>query len=91
MKRKHHRLNHKYIDDKTFPLAIADNGDQLTITGYTGCRQSHMRLIHMGIKTGDRITVISNTGHGQMMISINNSRIVLGRGISWKIIVEKIR
>jgi ferrous iron transport protein A len=91
MKRNHHRLNHKFIDANTFPLAMANNGDQLIVTGYTGCRQSHMRLIHMGIKTGDRITVISNTGQGQMMISIDNSRIVLGRGISWKIMVEKIR
>jgi Fe2+ transport system protein FeoA len=72
------------------PLAMANNGDKLIIRGYTGCRQSQMRLIHMGIKEGDMINVISNTGHGQMMISIDNSRIVLGRGISWKILVDKI-
>jgi Fe2+ transport system protein FeoA len=68
---------------------MTKNGDKLIVRDYTGCRQSQMRLIHMGIKTGDPISVISNTGHGQMMISINNSRVVLGRGISWKILVEK--
>jgi len=87
MKTKQQRRN---CDSNFMPLAMARNGDKVIVRGYTGCRQSQMRLIHMGIKSGDIITIISNTGHGQMMISQNNSRIVLGRGISWKILVEKI-
>jgi Fe2+ transport system protein FeoA len=83
-------MNHSVHDSNVIPLAMSKNGDKLIVRGYSGCRQSQMRLIHMGIKTGDPITVISNAGKGQMMISIDNSRIVLGRGISWKILVEKI-
>jgi len=82
--------NHSLIDSNYIPLAMAKNGEKLIIRGYTGCRQSQMRLIHMGIKTGDIISVISNSGHGQMMVSLDYCRIVLGRGISWKIMVEKI-
>jgi len=78
------------MDSHVIPLAMAKNGDKLIVRGYTGCRQSQMQLIHMGIKTGDFISIISNTGQGQMIISTGNNRIVLGRGISWKILVEKI-
>jgi Fe2+ transport system protein FeoA len=91
MKRKKYCRNPNFLDSNIIPLAMAKNGDKLIVRGYAGCRQSQMRLIHMGIKTGDPISVISNAGQGQMMISIDNSRIVLGRGISWKIMVEKIR
>jgi Fe2+ transport system protein FeoA len=90
MKANQYNRNHRFVNSNSIPLAMAKNGEKLIVRGYTGCRQSQMRLIHMGIKTGDIISVISNSGHGQMMISLDNCRIVLGRGISWKIEVEKI-
>jgi len=71
-------------------LATAKEGNQLLIKGYVGGRKANMRLINMGIRIGDHIHVLTNSGHGQMVISLGHTRMVLGRGVAQKILVERI-
>jgi len=72
------------------PLAIATVGNKLIIKAYAGGIKSRIRLINMGLRIGDQLEVITNTGHGQMVIAIDHIRFVLGRGIAQKIMVERI-
>jgi Fur family ferric uptake transcriptional regulator len=42
----------------------------------------------MGLRQGDAIEVITNDGQGQLAISADLKRYVLGRGLAQKIVVE---
>lgn len=46
------------------------------------------RLASMGLLTDEPIEVIRNDRHGQVIIAVKNSKIVLGRGMSHKIFVQ---
>ena len=46
------------------------------------------RLASMGLITGVELEVISNNYAGPFIVAINSTRIVLGRGMAHKILVE---
>ena len=46
------------------------------------------RLSELGFIAGEDIFVIKNTGKGAVVVTIKDSRIVLGRGESKKVIVD---
>jgi len=73
------------------PLDMAKPGHKLVITEFSGGGNLNMRLRNMGLKIGDRVEVITNSGKGQMVIAIDYSRYVLGRGMAHKIMVEQIK
>ncbi|KPA18548.1 Fur family transcriptional regulator [Candidatus Magnetomorum sp. HK-1] len=72
------------------PLAIAKEGNKLIIKDFIGGIKANMRLINMGLRIGDYINVITNSGHGQVMIALGHMRLLLGRGVAQKILVERI-
>jgi Fe2+ transport system protein FeoA len=49
-----------------------------------------MRLLSMGLRIGDEIDVITNSGHGQMVIALDCNRYAIGHGLAQKIIVQTI-
>jgi Fur family ferric uptake transcriptional regulator len=67
-------------------LDLAKPGEQLIIKEIQGGAGARVRLLTMGLRPGDRIEVITNQRHGQMVIAIDNKRYVLGRGLTEKII-----
>ncbi len=73
------------------PLDMARPGERLTIIDFTGGTGARMRLMTMGLRVGDSIEVITNISEGQIAVSIGNRRLVLGRGLSQKIIVRPDR
>ena len=75
---------------RLIPLSIAKEGNKLIIKKFEGGRKSQMRLVNMGLRIGDSIEVITNLGHGQMVVAMDQCRFVLGRGIAQKILVERI-
>ena len=46
------------------------------------------RLMAMGLRKGDEVDVITNSGHGQLVIGVDYKRIVIGRGLAQKLIVQ---
>jgi len=72
-------------------LDLAKPGDRLVIKGYNGGIKFKMRLITMGLRVGDTIEVITNSGRDQVVIAVQSSRYVLGRGMASKILVEQIQ
>jgi len=73
---------------RLMPLIMAKPGERLTIREFSGGSSAHMRLLTIGLRVGDRIEVITNSGSGQLVVAVDYNRFVLGRGMSKKIIVE---
>lgn len=76
--------------DKLITLDTAKPGQHLVIRNYSGCNKSAMRLVNMGLRTGDRVEVITNTGKGQLVVAADFNRFIIGRGMATGIVVEKI-
>ncbi|MFH2064300.1 MAG: transcriptional repressor [Pseudomonadota bacterium] len=73
--------------DERLPLDLAKPGDRLIIKEYTGGKNFTMRLVSMGLRIGDTIEVLTNSGKGQVVVAAGFSRYMLGRGMSQKILV----
>ncbi len=48
------------------------------------------RLAAMGLLKNEQIKVIRNDGAGQIIVSVKNSKVILGRGMSHKVFVTII-
>jgi Fur family ferric uptake transcriptional regulator len=75
---------------REIPLVSAKAGEVLRIKGFSGGAKARMRLLTMGLRVGDRIDVINNQNEGQVVIALEFKRLVLGRGLAGKILVEAV-
>ena len=73
---------------KLMPLVMAKQGERHIINEFTGGSTARMRLLSMGLRIGDEIDVITNSGHGQMVIALDCNRYAIGHGLAQKIIVQ---
>ncbi len=73
------------------PLTAARQGERLVIRDLSGGSGARLRLNAMGLRIGDVLEVITNLNKGQLVISADFQRYVLGRGLSQKIIVQPLR
>jgi Fur family ferric uptake transcriptional regulator len=71
------------------PLTLAKPGERLVIKEISGGAGAKMRLLTMGLRTDDKIEVITNNNQGQLAIAADLKRYVLGRGLAEKIMVEQ--
>ena len=46
------------------------------------------RLSALGLFKNETVTVIRNDGAGQIIVSVKNSRVILGRGMGHKVFVK---
>ena len=71
------------------PLAMAVAGQELILVRVTGgCKIQH-RLAEMGLGPGVHFTVHSRGLPGPFIISLKDSRLVLGRGIVHSVFVRE--
>ncbi len=77
--------------DRLISLDTAKNGERLIVKAFSGGAKSRLRLLTMGLRVGDRIEVINNVQHGQLVIALDFKRLVLGRGLAEKIQVAPLR
>ena len=73
------------------PLIHAKQGERLEIKEFTGRASARMRFLSIGLRVGDKIDIITNINKGQMVVSVDYNRYVLGRGLAQKILVEPVR
>jgi Fur family ferric uptake transcriptional regulator len=69
-------------------LSEAPNGERLIIARIDGGPRARARLMAMGLRIGDEVDVIVNSGQGQLVIGVDYKRIVLGRGLAAKLLVQ---
>jgi len=73
---------------KLLPLSDAPKGERLVITRLDGGPRARARLMAMGLRMGDEVDVITNSGQGQLVVGVDYKRFVLGRGLARKLVVQ---
>jgi len=70
------------------PLLIAKQGERVVVREMTGGRIGRARLADMGLRPGDHLEIINNTGKGRIILAHDCTRLAIGRGIAKKIMVS---
>lgn len=71
------------------PLTSVNEGKTAVLQSIEGGRQLRSRLAALGLLPGAELEVIQNSGHGPFVVAVKGSRIVIGRGMAARIVVEK--
>lgn len=72
------------------PLNKAKSGEKLLVKAVDAGQQMQLRISSMGLKIGDTIEMVSSQMGGQVVIALGDTRLVVGKGMSEKILVEPI-
>jgi Fur family ferric uptake transcriptional regulator len=70
------------------PLSMAKPGEWVEVKEISTGAGGRSRLASMGLRIGDRLEIISNDGHGRLILGHDCSRLAMGRGIAQKILVS---
>lgn len=74
---------------RIIPLAIAYPGQKVIVVSIVAGRGLRQRLISMGLNVGSEIEVIKSGAPGPFLISVKETRLAIGRGIAYKIMVSQ--
>jgi ferrous iron transport protein A len=74
--------------EKCFPLSSIEKGNKVTLVAVEGGRGIRSRLASMGMLPGAKIEVIKKNNGGPLVVTVKESRVMLGRGMAHKIIVK---
>lgn len=74
--------------DKLIPLSKIKSGKKVKLAGVEAGRGLNSRLAAMGLLPNVEITVVNNGHPGPFVISVKGSRMMLGRGMADKIMVD---
>lgn len=77
--------------ERQMPLTMAKPGERVVIKEFSGGAGARLRLTSMGFRIGDEIQIVTNQVSGQLVVSLDFNRYVLGRGLAQKIMVQSIR
>ena len=69
------------------PLAMLREGDEAKVVTVAGGRGCIRNLMSIGIVPGKKLKVLGRRG-GAMLISINGTKFVIGRGLAMKVMVD---
>ena len=72
---------------KARPLSKVQAGETVKLVGIEAGRGLNSRLASMGLVSNVKITVVNNNQPGPFVISVKNSKMMLGRGMAHKIMV----
>ena len=74
-------------DEKRRPLSNVRAGETVKLAGIEAGRDLHSRLAAMGLVSNVEITVVRNSETGPFVISVKNSKMMIGREMAHKIMV----
>ncbi len=70
------------------PLTVVSPGRKVRIVAVDAGHGLQGRLEAMGLVPGTEIEVLRNSLHGPFLVAVKGCRIMLGRGMAQKIVVE---
>ncbi|SFM84105.1 FeoA family protein [Thermodesulforhabdus norvegica] len=76
--------------EEVIPLSETKPGDQVRLVRLDGGRLMCARLAHMGLYPGVQVTVVSGGRGAPVIVRKGHSTISIGRGMSRKILVQKL-
>ena len=68
-------------------LGTTSSGQQVLVVGLDAGRKASSRLESLGVIPGVMLTVLSASGQGPLLISLEGSRFMLDRGMANKVLV----
>ena len=73
-----------------FPLALAAVGERLRIASFQAGKGLGRRLNDIGLNPGSEIEVVHRQRGGSVVVSKGNTRVALGAGMTYKIVVTLV-
>lgn len=73
---------------KARPLSKVRAGETVKLVGIEAGRGLNSRLASMGLVPNVKITVVNNSQPGPFVINVKGSKVILGRGMANKIMIE---
>jgi Fe2+ transport system protein FeoA len=70
------------------PLTLASVGEDVRLVDIRGGRDLRKRLADLGFNLGMSVRVVQMDIDGPVILAVKDSRIVLGRGMAQKVMVE---
>jgi len=70
------------------PLTMVDEGACAVLRSVDGGRELRGRLAALGLSPGTELEIIQNSGSGPFVVGVRGSRIVIGRDMAARIVVE---
>lgn len=69
-------------------LSGAKEKQKVKVLEISGGNEAKYRLISMGIRPGSEIEIIRNSNKGPIIIAIDTTKLMLGRGLANKIVIQ---
>jgi len=69
------------------PLSMTKTGEQVELKEIVEKRGVRERLSDMGLRLGDQIEIINNSGRGKIILGRGYTRLAIGRGLAQKIMI----
>lgn len=76
------------LEVEAMPLTMVKAGQRVHLLAVDAGRGLRARLADMGLIPGVEIEVVSNALHGPFIVAVKGCRMVLGHGITQKIMVS---
>lgn len=70
------------------PLTLASVGEEVRLVDIRGGQDMRKRLADLGFNIGMTLRIIQKDTSGPMILAVKDSRMVLGRGMAQKVMVE---
>jgi Fe2+ transport system protein FeoA len=77
------------MEQQLRPLSTISDGEKVILVQIDAGRGLKSRLASMGLLPNTEVTVISNKHPGPFMISVKKTKMMLGRGMTDKIMVRR--
>ncbi len=72
---------------RAFPLALAQEGEHVRISGVKAGKGLNHRLRELGLPVGTDVTIRQRNSSGGMVVARDSLRIALGAGLAHKVVV----
>lgn len=82
-------MNNDVKDSKAKPLTEIENGEIVYFARIDAGRTAKARMLSMGLRRGTPFKLTSSSKNGPFVISLSGNRMVLGRGVTDKIMVTE--
>jgi len=81
------KQENRYNQEELMPLSMMKTGQKTKLVSINAGHGLKNRLTAMGLIPGVEIIVVNNRHSGPFVISVRGSRIILGRGVTHKLVV----
>lgn len=70
------------------PLTLASVGENVRLVDIIGGQDLRKRLADLGFNQGMTLRIVQKDANGPLILAVKDSRMVLGRGMAQKVMVE---